>query len=76
MGGIHGGIHGRGAGMNKTRYVLTIENRLGQRITERYDHTPCILEIMEAVNMAKYALDNPFLTRLELTKGADNDNGR
>ena len=58
--------------MEKTRYVLTIENRLGQRITERYDHTPCISEIMEAVNMAKYALDNPFLTRLELTKGADN----
>lgn len=53
-------------------YVLTIENRLGQRVTERYYHTPCISEIMEALNMSKYALDNPFLTRLELTKGADN----
>lgn len=58
--------------MKKTQYVLTIENRLGQRITERYDYTPCISEIMEAVNMAKYALDNQFLTRLDLTKGADN----
>lgn len=54
--------------MTEAKYVLTIENRLGQRVTERYDHTPCISDIMETVNMAKYALDNPFLTRLELTK--------
>lgn len=60
--------------MEKTLYVLTIENKLGQRVTERYDHTPCISDIMETVNMAKYALDNPFLTRLELTKeGTNND---
>lgn len=57
----------------KKEYILTIENRLGQRVTERYDHTPCISDIMETVNMAKYALDNPFLTRLELTKETTND---
>ena len=50
------------------KYVLTIENDKGQRVIEKYDHAPCIADIAETVDMAKYALDSPWLTRLELVK--------
>lgn len=55
--------------MTQAEYVLTIENDRRQRVIEKYDHIPCIAEIAETVNMAKYAMDSPWLTRIELTKG-------
>lgn len=56
------------------KYILTIENDKGQRVIEKYNHVPCIADIAETVDMAKYVMDSPWLTRLELTKkGTTND---
>lgn len=52
----------------KKMHALIIENDKGQRVIEKYDHAPCIAEIAETVDMAKYAMDSPWLTRLELVK--------
>lgn len=54
-------------------YTLIIENTKGQRVKESYDHIPCIAEIAEAIDLSKYAMDSPWLTRLELTKEGDAD---
>ena len=59
--------------MTQAEYILTIENDRRQRVVEKYDHTPCIAEIAEAVNMAKYVMDSPWLISLELMKGTTND---
>lgn len=52
-------------------YTLIIENDRKQRVIEKYDHAPCISEIADTVEMTKYALDSPWLTRLELKKEGD-----
>ena len=54
-------------------YTLIIENTKKQRVKESWDHIPCISEIAEAIDMSKYALDSPWLTRLELVKEGDDN---
>ena len=56
-----------------TKHTLIIENTRKQRVKESWDHVPCIAEIAEAIDLSKYALDSPWLTRLELTKEGDAD---
>lgn len=62
--------------MRKKResWKLTIENTIEQKVTERYADQPTISDIVEALNIAKYLLDSPQITRMEITKGTANDN--
>ena len=55
----------------KKMYTLIIENTKKQRVKESWDHIPCISEIAEAIDMAKYAMDSPWLTYLALVKEGD-----
>lgn len=59
--------------MTQRAYTLTIENTLKQKVTERWSHAPCITDVVEAIDMAKYMLDSPTLIRLELRKEGDID---
>lgn len=59
--------------MTQRAYSLVIENTLKQKVTERWNHAPCITDVVEAIDMAKYMLDSPTLIRLELRKEGDID---
>lgn len=61
--------------MRKKRkpWKLIVENDTGQRVTERYATPPTISDITEALNILKYMLDSPQITRMEITKGTAND---
>ena len=53
------------------KYTLIIENTKKQRVKESWDHIPCISEIAETIDLSKYAMDSPWLTRLALVKEGD-----